>query len=182
MGPWKRPLDCPDAALGEKPARLLPCRICSIQFSMPLPAVALRRQPSRAAQHLNSTAYMFPSGRQRAPQGRGRGLPLSNSNEVNECNYDDNATMTITTVTIKRPTAGWRIQAITTHPGGMLREDFLPPAGTQRPSTRSQNEDAPHPRWRNSARAAGRHNRHRPSSGTVLRHLRGILAQPAIGL
>ncbi|ADW70644.1 HigA family addiction module antitoxin [Granulicella tundricola] len=28
---------------------------------------------------------------------------------------------------IERPTTGWRIQGITTHPGAVLREDFMAP-------------------------------------------------------
>lgn len=31
--------------------------------------------------------------------------------------------------TIKRPASGWNIQRITTHPGEMLREEFLIPLG-----------------------------------------------------
>jgi len=30
-------------------------------------------------------------------------------------------------MTIKRPTTGWRIERVTTHPGTILREDFLAP-------------------------------------------------------
>ena len=32
-------------------------------------------------------------------------------------------------MTIKRPAAGWRIKGVTTHPGIVLREDFLKPMG-----------------------------------------------------
>jgi len=32
-------------------------------------------------------------------------------------------------MTIKRPAAGWRIDRVTTHPGTVLREDFLGPMG-----------------------------------------------------
>jgi addiction module HigA family antidote len=32
-------------------------------------------------------------------------------------------------MTIKRPTTGWKIERITTHPGEVLREDFLIPMG-----------------------------------------------------
>jgi len=32
-------------------------------------------------------------------------------------------------MTISRPSAGWRIHRITTHPGTVLREDFLEPMG-----------------------------------------------------
>jgi addiction module HigA family antidote len=31
--------------------------------------------------------------------------------------------------TIKRPAAGWKLQRVTTHPGEMLREEFLLPFG-----------------------------------------------------
>ena len=30
---------------------------------------------------------------------------------------------------IRRPTAGWRVERVTTHPGTVLREDFLVPMG-----------------------------------------------------
>jgi addiction module HigA family antidote len=33
------------------------------------------------------------------------------------------------TKTIKKPAAGWPIQGVTTHPGAILREDFLIPMG-----------------------------------------------------
>jgi addiction module HigA family antidote len=32
-------------------------------------------------------------------------------------------------MTIERPTAGWNLQRVTTHPGEMLREEFLIPLG-----------------------------------------------------
>jgi addiction module HigA family antidote len=32
-------------------------------------------------------------------------------------------------MTIKRPATGWKLQRITTHPGEMLREEFLLPLG-----------------------------------------------------
>ena len=32
-------------------------------------------------------------------------------------------------MTIERPAAGWNLQRITTHPGAMLREEFLVPLG-----------------------------------------------------
>lgn len=32
-------------------------------------------------------------------------------------------------MTIKRPASGWNIQRVTTHPGEMLREEFLIPLG-----------------------------------------------------
>jgi len=32
-------------------------------------------------------------------------------------------------MTIKRPAAGWNVRRITTHPGEMLREEFLVPLG-----------------------------------------------------
>ena len=32
-------------------------------------------------------------------------------------------------MTIKRPAAGWKLQRVTTHPGEMLREEFLLPLG-----------------------------------------------------
>lgn len=32
-------------------------------------------------------------------------------------------------MTIKRPTTGWRIEGVTTHPGIILSEDFLKPMG-----------------------------------------------------
>ncbi len=32
-------------------------------------------------------------------------------------------------MTIKRPVSGWNIQRVTTHPGEMLREEFLVPLG-----------------------------------------------------
>jgi addiction module HigA family antidote len=32
-------------------------------------------------------------------------------------------------MTIKRPATGWNIQRVTTHPGEMLREEFLVPLG-----------------------------------------------------
>lgn len=32
-------------------------------------------------------------------------------------------------MTIKRPSSGWNVQRITTHPGEMLREEFLIPHG-----------------------------------------------------
>lgn len=32
-------------------------------------------------------------------------------------------------MTIKRPVSGWSIQRVTTHPGEMLREEFLVPLG-----------------------------------------------------
>lgn len=32
-------------------------------------------------------------------------------------------------MTIKRPTSGWNLQRVTTHPGEMLREEFLTPLG-----------------------------------------------------
>src|ERR1035438_10060601 len=32
-------------------------------------------------------------------------------------------------MTIKRPAAGWKLQRVTTHPGEMLREEFLSPLG-----------------------------------------------------
>jgi antitoxin HigA-1 len=32
-------------------------------------------------------------------------------------------------MTIKRPTTGWKMQRVTTHPGEMLREEFLVPLG-----------------------------------------------------
>ena len=32
-------------------------------------------------------------------------------------------------MTIKRPATGWKIQRVTTHPGEMLREEFLIPLG-----------------------------------------------------
>jgi antitoxin HigA-1 len=32
-------------------------------------------------------------------------------------------------MTFKRPAAGWRLQRVTTHPGEMLREEFLVPLG-----------------------------------------------------
>jgi len=32
-------------------------------------------------------------------------------------------------MTIKRPAAGWKMQRVTTHPGEMLREEFLLPLG-----------------------------------------------------
>jgi addiction module HigA family antidote len=32
-------------------------------------------------------------------------------------------------VSIKRPTTGWKIERVTTHPGAVLREDFLIPLG-----------------------------------------------------
>ena len=32
-------------------------------------------------------------------------------------------------MTIKRPSSGWNLQRITTHPGEMLREEFLVPLG-----------------------------------------------------
>jgi hypothetical protein len=31
--------------------------------------------------------------------------------------------------TIKKPSEGWRVERITTHPGTILREDFLTPMG-----------------------------------------------------
>lgn len=32
-------------------------------------------------------------------------------------------------MTIKRPVSGWEVQGVTTHPGEILREDFLIPLG-----------------------------------------------------
>lgn len=32
-------------------------------------------------------------------------------------------------MTIRRPASGWNIQRVTTHPGEMLREEFLKPLG-----------------------------------------------------
>ena len=32
-------------------------------------------------------------------------------------------------MTIKRPASGWNVRGITTHPGEMLREEFLAPLG-----------------------------------------------------
>ena len=32
-------------------------------------------------------------------------------------------------MTIKRPATGWKLQRVTTHPGEMLREEFLLPLG-----------------------------------------------------
>jgi len=32
-------------------------------------------------------------------------------------------------MTIKRPTSGWKLQRVTTHPGEMLKEEFLLPLG-----------------------------------------------------
>ena len=32
-------------------------------------------------------------------------------------------------MTIRRPTSGWKMQRVTTHPGEMLREEFLIPLG-----------------------------------------------------
>ena len=32
-------------------------------------------------------------------------------------------------MTIKRPASGWNLQRVTTHPGEMLREEFLVPLG-----------------------------------------------------
>jgi len=34
-----------------------------------------------------------------------------------------------TRMTIKRPAAGWKFKRVTTHPGEMLREEFLLPLG-----------------------------------------------------
>ena len=30
---------------------------------------------------------------------------------------------------IKRPTSGWHVEGVTTHPGAILREDFMTPMG-----------------------------------------------------
>jgi addiction module HigA family antidote len=35
----------------------------------------------------------------------------------------------VTTKTIKKPAEGWRVERITTHPGAILREEFLTPMG-----------------------------------------------------
>lgn len=32
-------------------------------------------------------------------------------------------------MTIKRPATGWKFERVTTHPGAVLREDFLIPLG-----------------------------------------------------
>lgn len=37
--------------------------------------------------------------------------------------------MTGNKTTIRRPTTGWKLQRVTTHPGEMLREEFLAPLG-----------------------------------------------------
>jgi addiction module HigA family antidote len=35
----------------------------------------------------------------------------------------------VTNMTIKRPASGWNLQRVSTHPGEMLREEFLVPLG-----------------------------------------------------
>jgi len=53
------------------------------------------------------------------------------------------------------------------HPGETIKEDYLAPLGM------SVNQ---------LAKALGDHRRYRPTAGSLLRHERGVLAQPAIAI
>jgi addiction module HigA family antidote len=66
-------------------------------------------------------------------------------------------------MTIKRPAAGWRIDRITTHPGTILREDFLQPMGI------SANQLALQTRMPATRVGEILHGRRAVSTGTALR-------------
>ena len=76
-------------------------------------------------------------------------------------------------MTIRRPASGWNLKRAATHPGEMLREEFLVPLGI------SQNALALKirvPATRIGDIVHGRHARHGPAAGAVFRHQRRVLA------